>query len=225
MSGILYIVSTPIGNLEDITLRAIRIFKEVDLIAAEDTRVTKKLLNHLNINKQLISYFEYNKLERGEYLINLLKEGKNIALVCDAGTPCISDSGYLLIDKAYKNDIKVVSIPGPSSLTASLSISGVNTDRFIFLGFLKKKSSKRKKELERYKNEDKALVFFESPHRILQTLMDIKQIFQESFIVITRELTKKFEEVIRGSPDEVIEYLKSKKILGEFCVIIKNMEK
>lgn len=223
MNGTLYIVSTPIGNLEDITLRAIRILKEIDLIAAEDTRVTKKLLNHLNINKRLISYFEYNKLTREEYLINLLKDGKNIALVCDAGTPCISDSGYLLIHKAYKNNIKVVSIPGPSSIISALSISGVNTDRFIFLGFLKKKSSKRRKELERYKNEDKVIVFFESPHRIIETLSDIKQVFENVFVVVTRELTKKFEEVVRGSIDEVINFFISKEILGEFCVIIKRI--
>ena len=223
-TGTLYIVSTPIGNLEDITLRALNVLKTVDLIAAEDTRLTGNLLKHFNIEKKLTSYYEYNKGYKGGFLVALLKEGKSIAVVSDAGTPCISDSGYMLVDEAHQAGIPVVSIPGPSAVVSALSLSGVNTDRFIFLGFLKKKPSKKRKELEAFKGAELPLVFFESPYRILETLENIKETLGDCFVVIAREMTKKFEEVVRGTPDELKKYFEAKKILGEFVVVVKQKE-
>ncbi len=222
--GTLYIVATPIGNLEDITLRAMRVLKECDIVAAEDTRVTGNLLKHLGIEKKLTSYHEYNKTGKGNYLIELLLAGKSIAVVSDAGTPCISDSGWLLVDEAEKQGIAVVAVPGPSAVVAALSISGIDTDRFIFLGFLKKKPSKKRKEFEAYKGSKLPVVFFESPYRIMDTLDDIKQVYGECFVSLCREITKKFEEVVRGTPDEVKAHFKEKKVLGEFCVVVKQSE-
>ena len=222
--GTLYIVATPIGNLEDITLRAIRVLKECDIVAAEDTRVTGNLLRHLGIEKKLTSYHEYNKTGKGNYLLELLLSGKNVAVVSDAGTPCISDSGWLLVDEAAKQGIKAVAVPGPSAVVASLSISGIDTDRFIFLGFLKKKPSKKRKELEAYKGSKLPVVFFESPYRIMDTLDDLKQVYGECFVSLCREITKKFEEVVRGTPDEVKARFKDGKVLGEFCVVVRQSE-
>ncbi|MFH1074334.1 MAG: 16S rRNA (cytidine(1402)-2'-O)-methyltransferase [Candidatus Firestonebacteria bacterium] len=221
MSGTLYIVGTPIGNLEDITFRAVRILKEVDLIAAEDTRKTGILLKHYNIEKPLTSYYEHNKLSKGNYLVTELLNGKDIAVVSDAGTPCISDAGSALVDEASKNGIKVVAVPGPSAVVSALSVSGLQADRYIFLGFLKKKPSKRRKELEACKHEDRVVVFYESPHRIVKALEDVRTVMGEVFIAVNRELTKKFEETARGAITEVINYFTSKKILGEFCVVVK----
>ncbi|OGF52072.1 MAG: 16S rRNA (cytidine(1402)-2'-O)-methyltransferase, partial [Candidatus Firestonebacteria bacterium GWA2_43_8] len=158
MSGTLYIVGTPIGNLEDITFRAVRILKEVDLVAAEDTRTTGILLKHYGIEKPLTSYHEHNKNSKGSYIVEQLLAGKNIAVVSDAGTPCISDAGSALVSEASKSGIKVVAVPGPSAVVSALSVSGLQADRYIFLGFLKKKPSKRRKELETCKNEDKVIV-------------------------------------------------------------------
>jgi len=224
VSGTLYIVGTPIGNLEDITFRAVRILKEVDLIAAEDTRTTGILLKHYNIEKPLTSYYEHNKLSKGNYLVTQLLAGKNIAVVSDAGTPCISDAGSALVDEASKNGIKVVAVPGPSAVVSALSVSGLQADRYIFLGFLKKKPSKRRKELEACKHEDKVIVFYESPHRIVKALEDVRTVMGEVFVCVNRELTKKFEETVRGSSTEVINYFTAKKILGEFCVVVKPFE-
>ncbi|OGF45672.1 MAG: 16S rRNA (cytidine(1402)-2'-O)-methyltransferase [Candidatus Firestonebacteria bacterium RIFOXYA2_FULL_40_8] len=225
MGGTLYIVGTPIGNLEDITFRAVRILKEVDLIAAEDTRTSGILLKHYNIDKPLTSYYEHNKLSKGNYLVTQLLAGKNIAVVSDAGTPCISDAGSALVEEASKNGIKVVAVPGPSAVVSALSVSGLQADRYIFLGFLKKKPSKRRKELEACKNEDKVIVFYESPHRIFKALEDVRTVMGEVLVVVNRELTKKFEETVRGTASEVINYFTSKKILGEFCVVVKPFEK
>jgi len=221
VNGTLYIVGTPIGNLEDITFRAVRILKEVDLIAAEDTRTTGILLKHYGIDKPLTSYYEHNKLSKGNYLVTLLLEGKNIAVVSDAGTPCISDAGSALVEEASKSGIKVVAVPGPSAVVSALSVSGLQADRYIFLGFLKKKPSKRRKELEACKNENKVIVFFESPHRIIKSLMDVRTVMGEVLVVVNRELTKKFEETVRGTATEVIDYFTAKKILGEFCVVVR----
>lgn len=224
MSGILYIVSTPIGNLEDITLRALRILKEVDLIAAEDTRRTKGLLTHYGISKPLTSYFSYNEKEKGEYLLNKLKDGKNIAIVSDAGTPGISDPAYYLIRLAMNNDIKVHPVPGPTGVIAALSIAGLPTDRFIFEGFLPRKAGKRHKRLESFINEERTVIIYESPYRIITTLQEIKDILGNRFVAIVRELTKIHEEVIRGTLDEVIQKLKGRAIKGEIILVISCAE-
>lgn len=224
MSGILYIVSTPIGNLEDITLRALRILKEVDLIAAEDTRRTKGLLTYYGISKPLTSYFSYNEKEKGEYLLNKLKDGKNIAIVSDAGTPGISDPAYYLIRLAMNNDIKVHPVPGPTGVIAALSIAGLPTDRFIFEGFLPRKAGKRHKRLESFINEERTVIIYESPYRIITTLQEIKDILGNRFVAIVRELTKIHEEVIRGTLDEVIQKLKGRMIKGEIILVISCAE-
>ncbi|MCX5776939.1 MAG: 16S rRNA (cytidine(1402)-2'-O)-methyltransferase [Candidatus Firestonebacteria bacterium] len=225
MSGIIYVIGTPIGNLEDLTFRAVRILKEVDIIAAEDTRTTGILLQHYNIEKTLVSYNEHNKYAKGKHLVSLLLAGKNVAVVSDAGTPCISDAGSALVDEALRSGIKVVAVPGPSAVVSALSVSGMQADRYIFLGFLKKKPSKRRKELEACKHEDKVIVFYESPHRIIKALEDVRLVMGEAFISVNRELTKIFEETVRGTASEVISYFSSKKILGEFCVVVKPLEK
>lgn len=222
----LFVVPTPIGNLEDITLRAIRILKEVDTVVCEDTRQTMKLLSHLNISKPLISFYTQNQTKRIPYIISLLLEGKNIALVSDCGTPAISDPGYYLIKEALNNNISVIPLPGACALITALVGSGLTTDSFIFLGFLRKKTGKMKKELELAKQTDKTIIFYESPHRILKTLEVCKDTFgKNTNIVLARELTKKFEEFIRGTISEVIEYLSNRQILGEFVVIVSNEQK
>lgn len=221
--GILFVVPTPIGNLEDITLRAIRILQEVDTIVCEDTRQTIKLLSHLKISKPLVSFYTQNQLKRIPQIISMLDSGKNIALVSDCGTPSISDPGYYLIKEALDNEIKVVPLPGACALITSLVGSGLTTDSFIFLGFLRRKTGKMKKELEQAKILGKTIVFYESPHRILKTLEVCKEIFGEQVkVVLARELTKKFEEFIRGSICDVISVLQSRKILGEFVVLIEQ---
>ncbi|MDL1956420.1 MAG: 16S rRNA (cytidine(1402)-2'-O)-methyltransferase [Candidatus Desulfofervidus auxilii] len=217
-SGILYIVATPIGNLEDITLRALKVLKEVNLIAAEDTRHTKKLLNFYNIKTRIISYREQNREKQGKKILKLLKEGKNVALVSDAGTPCISDPGVHLVDLALKEGIKVVSIPGPSALVAALSIAGVPIHPFLFLGFLPQKEGKKRKLFESLKNIHYTIVFFESPHRLKKTLKLLEEIYPESNIVIAREVTKLHEEIIRGKIKEIQEKLKE--IKGEITIIL-----
>ncbi len=220
MTGILYIVSTPIGNLEDITLRALRVLKEVDSIAAEDTRRTKALLTRYGISKPLTSYFSHNEKEKGEYLLNKLKNGENIALVSDAGTPGISDPAYSLIKLSLENNIEVRPIPGPAGAITALSVSGLPTDKFIFEGFLPKKSGKRLKRLESFRNEDRTIIIYESPYRILATLQEIKDILGNRHVAAGREMTKVYEEVIRGRVDEVIQKLDGRKIKGEITLII-----
>ena len=219
----LFVVPTPIGNLEDITLRAIRILQEVDTVVCEDTRQTVKLLSHLKISKPLISFYTQNQLKRIPQIISLLKQGKNIALVSDCGTPAISDPGYYLIKEALNNNITVVPLPGACALITALVGSGLATDSFVFLGFLRKKTGKMKKELELAKQTDKTIIFYESPHRILKTLDVCKEVFGDNAnIVLARELTKKFEEFIRGSISEVIDNLSDRQILGEFVVMVSN---
>ena len=216
----LYIVSTPIGNLGDITYRAVEILKSVDLIACEDTRKTRILTQRYQIQTPLTSYYEYNKAVKGDYLLRLLKEDKHIALVSDAGTPGISDPGFTLIRSALDAGFKVISIPGPTALISALSISGFPTHRFVFEGFLPAKSGGRKKKLKDLKREKKGtVVLYESPHRILKTLQDIRDIFGNCPIVLVREVTKKFEEVIRGDAATLIQKLETTKPKGEFVVI------
>ncbi|MFH1622264.1 MAG: 16S rRNA (cytidine(1402)-2'-O)-methyltransferase [Candidatus Omnitrophota bacterium] len=218
----LYIVATPIGNLSDITLRALEILKSVDLIACEDTRHTKKLLNHYQINKPLTSYYEYNKLQKGDYLLGLLKKGKPVALVSDSGTPGISDPGFHITKLALENNIKVVPIPGPCALVTALSASGLPADRFIFEGFLPIKPGPRKKKLSQLKEQQKTIVFYESPHRFIKLLNELQDIFPEAEVTIAREVTKKFEEIKKGKPAQILEYFKNRNIKGEFVVVVNN---
>lgn len=219
----LYIVATPIGNLEDITLRAIRILKEVDYVFAEDTRVTKKLLNHLEIETTIYRYDEHTKQHQVENIVNLLKEGKNIALVTDAGTPCISDPGYEVVDEALKNNIKVVPIPGVSAMTAAASVAGVSMRRFVFEGFLPKKKG-RQTLLKSFADEKRTIMFFESPHRVVKTLKDIEEFIGEREVVLIREITKIYEEIVRGTTKELIEKFENKTLKGEYVIIVRGNE-
>lgn len=220
MLGTLFIVSTPIGNLEDITLRAIETLKKVDLIAAEDTRHTRILLDRYQIKTPTTSYFEYNKVKKTDYLLKILKEGRSVALVSDAGTPGISDPGYKVIRECIDNGISITPIPGPSGLIAALTASGKPTDKFSFEGFLSNKSARRKNQLEKLKNEERTAVLYESPHRILKLLGDILEVYGDVEIVLARELTKKFEEIKREKPSMLINHFKSTPPKGEFTVII-----
>lgn len=219
----LYIVATPIGNLEDITLRAIRILKEVDYVFAEDTRVTKKLLNHLEIETTIYRYDEHTKQHQVENIINLLKEGKNIALVTDAGTPCISDPGYEVVDEALKNNIKVVPVPGVSAMTAAASVAGVSMRRFVFEGFLPKKKG-RQTLLKSFAEEKRTIMFFESPHRVVKTLKDVEEFIGEREVVLIREITKIYEEIVRGTTKELIEKFEDKTLKGEYVIIVRGNE-
>lgn len=219
--GILYIVSTPIGNLKDITFRAIEILKSVDLIAAEDTRHTKILTSHYDIKTPLTSYFEHNKITKGDYLIRLLSDGKNIALVSDAGTPGISDPGAYIIKLAIENNIKIEQIPGPSALITAVILSGMPTDKFIFEGFLPVKPGTRKNRLKEFFNEKKTIVLYESPHRLIKTLHDIHEVFGDIKIACLRELTKKFEEVRRENVSDTIAHFTNNKPLGEFVICFR----
>lgn len=214
--GTLYIVATPIGNLEDITLRALRILKEVDLIACEDTRRTGILLQHYEIKKPLISYHQHSKIQKIEYLVTELKNGKDIALVTDAGTPGISDPAGVLIAEALKGKIKVVPIPGPSVVTAFLSVAGQPTEKFLFLGYLPKKKG-RQTLFELIEKNKYPVVILESPNRIIKTLNELKEIIGDRTIVVGRELTKKFEEIYRG---RILDVLPNIREQGEFIVLI-----
>ena len=218
-----YVVGTPIGNLEDITFRALRILKEVDYIFAEDTRVTKKLLNHYEIEKTVYQYHEHNKFHQIENILKLLKDNKNIALVTDAGTPCISDPGFELVNEILKENIKVSGIPGPSSIITGGSISGLDMRRIAYEGFLPKKKG-RQTLFNKLKEEERMIIILESPNRILKTLKDIKEYLGERYIVITRELTKIYEEVIRGNVSEIIEKLEKKPVKGEIVLFIRASE-
>jgi len=216
----LYIVSTPIGNLKDITFRAVEVLKSVDLIAAEDTRHTKILTQHYDIHTPLTSYFEHNKIKKTEYLISMLKEGKDIALVTDAGTPGISDPGYRLVKTAQEQHIKISVVPGACALIAALSLSGLPSHNFIFEGFLPFKSQARKNKLEKLRDEKRTIIFYESPHRIVKSLQDIQEVMQDPFIVCAREITKKFEEVLRDKASKIAAHFQQFKPKGEFVLIL-----
>ena len=216
----LYIVATPIGNLRDITVRAIEVLKSVDLIACEDTRHTKILLSHYGIKIPTTSYFQYNKVTKGQYLIQLLKEGKSIALVSDAGTPGILDPGYQIINLAIKNNIETTFIPGPAALINALVLSGKPAHKFMFEGFLPRGPLARQNRLREISRLGYTAIFYESCHRILKTLQDIQEAFGDREIVVLRELTKKFEEIKRGSAKDILEELKQEKPRGEFVIVV-----
>ena len=223
ISGILYIVATPIGNLQDITYRAVEILKNVSFIATEDTRHSRKLLSHFNINKSLISYFEHNELKRIPQIIKKINKGVDCALITDAGTPGISDPAYKLIRRAIDENIKVESIPGPNAVITSLTASGLPTDRFLFEGFLPNKKN-RKSRLERLKKENATLIFFENPNRLRRTLKDIQMFLGDRPAVIAREMTKIHEEYIRGTVSQLISYTEKNKLKGE-CVLLIGKDK
>jgi len=215
-----FIVSTPIGNLQDISLRAIEVLKKVDVVACEDTRITSKILRTYNINKKLISYFEYNKLKRAPELIKLLKSGKSIALVTDAGTPGICDPGYYLIKLVIEEGIPLTVIPGASALIAALVVSGKPPDRFIFEGYLPRRKEARRRRLKELVNEKRTIIFYESPHRLIKSLEDFNIFFPNREICVTKELTKRYEEVIRDNAAGLIEFFKKKKPRGEFVIVL-----
>ena len=220
-NGVLYIVATPIGNLGDITLRAIETLKQVDVIAVEDMRVTRKLLSHFGITNRLIGYREHNEEKEAKGLISLIQQGKNVALVSDAGTPGVSDPGFRIVKQAQQEGIQVVSIPGPSAVIAALSISGLPTDGFTFLGFSPRKSGKKKKFFEIAATYPHTCVVYESPFRVLDTLRVIRETMGARAVFIARELTKKFEETFYGEVSEALVWLEGKQaIKGEFVILI-----
>lgn len=223
MSGTLYLVATPIGNLEDITFRAINILKQVDIIAAEDTRQTLKLLNHYEISKPLISYHRHNEEVKVESLIKKLKDGNNIALVSDAGTPVISDPGEIIVKEAIKEEINIVPIPGACALINALITSGLDTKEFCFYGFLSLNKKIRKNKLEEIKKQNKTIILYEAPHKLLSTLKDLEKILDNRKIVIARELTKIHEEFLRGTVPEILE--KYPEPRGEHIIIIEGNSK
>lgn len=218
-TGKLYLVATPIGNLEDITFRAVRTLKEVDLIACEDTRRTQRLLQHYSIKTPTVSYHEHNELTRAPELVLQLEEGSHIALVSDAGMPVISDPGYRLVHLAIRHGIPVVPIPGASALVAALSAAGLPIDKFRFFGFLPPKKSQRRMTLEEAKHSVKTLVFYEAPHRVLEMLADVKEILGDPPVVVAREVTKLHEEFTRGKASEVLAQLRRKPVKGEITVL------
>ena len=220
VSGTLYLVATPLGNLEDITLRALKILTEADLIAAEDTRKAKRLLNQYQIKTPLTSYFEHTSFKKTQSLLSQMKQGKDIALISEAGTPSISDPGYTLTKCAIENGINVIPIPGASALIAALSASGLPTHSFIFEGFIPRKQGKRKNLFLSLHDQPRTLIFYESPRRLLATLKDLFEVLGDRHIVIARELTKVFEEMIRGKTSEVIAQLEDKTIKGEITLLV-----
>jgi 16S rRNA (cytidine1402-2'-O)-methyltransferase len=220
MPGILYIVATPIGNLEDITLRALRVLREVDLIAAEDTRHTQILLAHHGIHTTLSSYHEHNERAKAQTLVARLEQGANIALVSDAGTPAISDPGFRLIVEAIRARVRIVPIPGASALTAVLSASGLPTDRFVFEGFLPAKKKQRRERLQAVRGEPRTLIFYETPHRLKDSLDDIREVLDDREITLAREVTKMHEEFLRGRVSEIFNQIADREIKGELTLVI-----
>ncbi|MDW8051560.1 MAG: 16S rRNA (cytidine(1402)-2'-O)-methyltransferase [Armatimonadota bacterium] len=220
MAGVLYVVATPIGNLQDITLRALETLKSVDLIAAEDTRHTKKLLQHYGIQKPLVSFHQHSGTERVEQLIRRLRAGESIALVTDAGTPGISDPGGVLVEAAHRAGIRVVPIPGASAITALLSVAGLPAHRFRFEGFPPRKEGARRQFFERLRGEDAPIVLYESPHRLLKTLQTAYEVLGDCTVVVGRELTKQFEEVFRGTLSEALAHWQHKPPKGEFTLVL-----
>lgn len=223
-TGKLYLVATPIGNLEDMTMRAIRTLQEVDLIAAEDTRQTRKLLTHFEIKTKCVSYHEHNKEASGPELIKLLLEGNNIALVSDAGMPAISDPGEDIVKEAVANEISVIPIPGANAALSALIMSGLPTDRFSFIGFLPRDKKAIIQLLEKYSSYTETLILYESPHRIRKTLAILLEVWGNRKVAIVRELTKRHEEALRGTLTECIDWFEENQPMGEFCILIEGLD-
>lgn len=224
MAGVLYVVATPIGNLEDISLRALRVLKEVDLIAAEDTRHTRILLDHYNIGTPLVSYHQHNEKAQAPRLVERLKHGENMALVSDAGTPAISDPGYRLVVEALRAGIRVTPIPGASALASALSAGGLPTDRFVFEGFLPSKKGERESRLEALRGENRTVVFYEAPHRLKDSLAALRRVLGNRDIVIGRELSKVHEEFLRGTIDEILAGLAERELKGELTIVVRGAQ-
>ncbi|WP_107925834.1 16S rRNA (cytidine(1402)-2'-O)-methyltransferase [Lysinibacillus parviboronicapiens] len=220
--GCLYLVATPIGNLEDMSVRALRILKEADVIAAEDTRNTKKLCNYFEIETSLVSYHEHNINVGGEKLLGFLREGKIVALVSDAGLPCISDPGADIVEKAIEEGFAVVPVPGANAAISALIASGLTPQPFFFYGFLNRGKKERRQQLEELKKRQETILFYEAPHRIKETLKDMELILGNRRIVLARELTKKFEEFLRGTLTEAVAWSQSEEIRGEFCIVLEG---
>lgn len=220
-TGILYIVATPIGNLGDMTFRAVETLKTADLVACEDTRVTKKLLNHYGIGTPTVSYFQHSKMSKISQIMDVLKTGKNVALVTDAGTPGVSDPGNKLVEQALVEHIKIVPIPGPAGLTALISVAGIDMQKFVFLGFPPHKKG-RETFFKEVVAAEYPVIFYESPHRVIKNLELLKSLNSEKKIILGRELTKMFEETVRGTIEEVLQYFaeNQSKIKGEFVIIV-----
>lgn len=225
MAGKLYLCATPIGNLEDITLRVLRVLEEVDLIAAEDTRNSIKLLNHYEIKTPMTSYHEFNKIEKAYQLVEKLQEGMNIALITDAGTPGISDPGEELVKIAYEAGIGVTSLPGPAACITALTLSGLSTRRFAFEAFLPKDKKERKRILEGLQKETRTIILYEAPHHLIKTLEELREALGNRRITLCRELTKKYEEGQRTTIDEVLEYYKDKEPRGEYVLVLEGKTK
>ncbi|MSN26375.1 MAG: 16S rRNA (cytidine(1402)-2'-O)-methyltransferase [Geobacter sp.] len=221
----LYIIATPIGNLEDMTYRAVRILGEVDLVAAEDTRHSLKLLTHFGISKSMTSYFDHNQQFKGERILNMLRQGKSVALISDAGTPCISDPGYQLVRDAVAEGIPVIPVPGACAAVAALSASGLPSDNFTFAGFPPSRQGKRRSFLKEMAKLPGTLVLYEAPHRLEETLRDMLEVLGERHVVVARELTKIYEELIRGSVSQVLETVSQGKVRGEIVILIEPGEK
>lgn len=221
----LYIVPTPIGNLDDITIRAIKTLEDVDLILCEDTRRSNKLLKHLNIDGKLRSHHKFNEHNEVEIIINKIKEGASVALISDAGTPGISDPGFLIARTCLKNDIEIECLPGPTALIPGLLVSGISVDKFVFEGFLPIKKG-RKKRLSNLSSEKRTMIFYESPHKLIRTLMDFKDTFGSNRrISVSRELTKLYEETLRGTIGEIVDLCQRKKPKGEYVIVVEGIEK
>ena len=218
-NGALYLVATPIGNLGDISLRALEILKSVDLIACEDTRHSRVLLDHYGIRKPLISCFDFSEKKRAPELIARIQDGEKIALISDAGTPGIADPGYRVVQEAIRQGIKIETLPGPSAFLAALTLSGLPTDRFIFEGFFPVKEGQKKRKLEELKSEERTVIFYESPHRLLKTLKVMNEVLCDAPIVVVREISKKFEEIVRDPAAKVLEHFSGKKVRGEFVIL------
>jgi 16S rRNA (cytidine1402-2'-O)-methyltransferase len=223
--GILYVVATPIGNLEDITLRALRILQEADYIACEDTRHTRKLLTHFEISSKLISYYKGKEASKSAEIIEYLLAGANVALVSDAGVPCISDPGYILVQKAAEMGVRVCPVPGPSALTSAISIVGLPSEKFLFTGFLPSKKNERIKHLRNLAGESALLVFYESPHRLLKSLTDCLEVLGNRPAAVCKELTKIYEDCQRGTLGDLVAYFKEiTKVRGEYVVLITGSQ-
>jgi 16S rRNA (cytidine1402-2'-O)-methyltransferase len=223
MQNSLYIISTPIGNLKDITLRALEVLKEVDFVACEDTRVTGFLLNHFEIKKELVSLNANNELQKADYILDRIVSGENCGLVSDAGTPAISDPGIRLISAAIKREINIITVPGPTAVTAALTLSGLPTNAFVFEGFIPQKKGRQKK-LKELSEEKRTIVIYESTYRIEKLINEIKEYMPGRLIVVCREITKKFEEVWRGYPEDILNTLNERTIKGEFVIVIAPLD-